>query len=463
MRAGHASVRSENVMVSLHAVLLRPLGDGRTWRATLHLLGAVCWGVANTVVLLTGLIVSAAPIPALIAFGQLLGPVGRNGMATGWLVMLLLLLVVPIGVLGFIATAYALESCARLEVSWHRSVLGVDIPLVLRLPARGGRLLPLFGQLVRNRSLWRLMAYQLIRLPVALLTGAVTAFCWVVPPAVLVAAIVFFVGYTMDAVERPYMDPGQAWDSVPALGLALLVPVVPYLVRWLLTWHLALARRYLGQLSAEQLAARVYEVEQRREDAVAAAETERRRIERDLHDGAQQQLVALAMLLGRARRKYDTDPEATRALLEEAHRSAKEAIIELRELTRGLSPPVLADRGLDAALSALAARSEVPVAIDFDVARRPGRTAESIAYFMIAESLTNIVKHARASRAWVVVRRAGALLRVEVGDDGVGGALATGSGLAGLADRAAGVDGTLTVTSPAGGPTTVSLELPCES
>jgi signal transduction histidine kinase len=174
--------------------------------------------------------------------------------------------------------------------------------------------------------------------------------------------------------------------------------------------------------------------------------------------------VALAMLLGRAKRKYDSDPEATRALLEEAHRGAKEAIVELRELTRGLSPPVLADRGLDAALSALAARSQVPVSIDFAMERRPGRTAESIAYFMIAESLTNIVKHARASRAWVVVRRAGALLRVEVGDDGVGGAaLAGGTGLAGLADRAAGVDGTLTVTSPAGGPTTVSLELPCES
>jgi len=241
------------------------------------------------------------------------------------------------------------------------------------------------------------------------------------------------------------------------------VPVVPYLVRWMQSWQLALARRYLGQLTAEQLAARVFEVEQRREDAMAAAETERRRIERDLHDGAQQQLVALAMLLGRAKRKYDSDPEATRALLEEAHRSAKEAIVELRELTRGLSPPVLADRGLDAALSALSARSEVPVSIDYDVPARPGRTAESIAYFMIAESLTNIVKHARASRAWVIVRRIGGRLRVEVGDDGVGGADADGSGLAGLADRAAGVDGVLTVTSPAGGPTTVSLELPCES
>jgi signal transduction histidine kinase len=451
-------------MGSLHERILRPLGEARTWRATLHLLGGVFWSSANALVLVAGLLVAVAPIPALIAFVELVGPIRENGTAAGWLVMLLLLLTVPAAVLGTIGTGYALEGCARLEIGWYRSVLGVDIPLAVRLPARRGPLLPLFGRLVTSRQFWRLLAYELVRLPVALLTGVLTALCWVGPPAVLIGAGGDFIGGAVNAVYEPYLDGDQPWASVPALLLVVLVPVVPYLVRWMLTWHLALARRYLGQLSADELAARVFEVEQRREDAMAAAETERRRIERDLHDGAQQQLVALAMLLGRARRKYDSDPEATRALLDEAHRSAKEAIVELRELTRGLSPPVLADRGLDAALSALAARSEVPVAIDFDVARRPGRTAESIAYFMIAESLTNIVKHARAGRAWVRVRREGASLRVEVGDDGVGGAvLSGGSGLAGLADRAAGVDGTLTVTSPAGGPTTVSLELPCGS
>lgn len=449
---------------SLHALLLRPLGEARTWRATLHLLGGVYWAAANMVVLVAGLIVSLAPIPALIALGSVVGSVGFDTPAAGWLVIVLLLMIVPAGVLGFMGTAYALEGCARLETSWYRSVHGIDMPLSLQLPPPHGPLVPLFAKLVRNPLLWRLMAYQLIRLPVALFAGALTAFAWVFPLTVVIVAGYFFIGFTVASLNRPGRYAGQAWDSVPLLALALLVPIVPYLVRWMMTWHVALARRYLGQLSADQLAARVYEVEQRREDAMAAAENERRRIERDLHDGAQQQLVALAMLLGRAKRKYDTDPEATRALLEEAHRGAKEAIVELRELTRGLSPPVLADRGLDAALSALAARSQVPVSIDFEMERRAGRTAESIAYFMIAESLTNIVKHARASRAWVVVRRAGALLRVEVGDDGVGGAaLAGGSGLAGLADRAAGVDGTLTVTSPAGGPTTVSLELPCES
>jgi signal transduction histidine kinase len=447
---------------SLHALLLRPLGEARTWRATLHLLGGVFWSVGNALVLLAGLTLMVIWVPALLVFAELVGPIQENGTAAGWLLMLLALLTVPLGVLGFIGTAYALEGCARLEISWHRAVLGVDIPLALRLPARSG-LLRLFGRLVRNRSVWRLIAYQLVRLPVALLTGALTVVCWLTGPVGLLVTAVYFIGAAFDSVFQSPGEPDRAWEGVPALLLALLLLAVPYLVRWMLSWQLALARRYLGQLSAEQLAARVFEVEQRREDAMAAAETERRRIERDLHDGAQQQLVALAMLLGRAKRKYDSDPEATRALLEEAHRSAKEAIVELRELTRGLSPPVLADRGLDAALSALAARSEVPVSIDYAVPARPGRTAESIAYFMIAESLTNIVKHARATRAWVIVRRTGGRLRVEVGDDGVGGADSGGSGLAGLADRAAGVDGVLTVTSPAGGPTTVSLELPCES
>jgi signal transduction histidine kinase len=449
-------------MGSLHALLLRPLGEGRTWRATLHLLGGVFWSVANALVLLIGLALVAIWVPALLVFVDLAGPIQENGTMAGWVLMLLAVLTVPLAVLSFVGTAYALEGCARLEVSWHRAVLGVDIPLALALPAGTG-LLRLFGRLVRDRSVWRLIAYQLVRLPVALLTGALTVVCWLVGPIGLLVTATWFIGGAVDSVFQSPDAPDRAWEGLPALLLLLLVPATPYLVRWLLSWQLALARRYLGQLSAEQLAARVFEVEQRREDAMAAAETERRRIERDLHDGAQQQLVALAMLLGRAKRKYDTDPEATRALLEEAHRGAKEAIVELRELTRGLSPPVLADRGLDAALSALAARSEVPVSIDYEVPARPGRTAESIAYFMIAESLTNIVKHARASRAWVIVRRAGGLLRVEVGDDGIGGAVADGSGLAGLADRAAGVDGVLTVTSPAGGPTTVSLELPCES
>jgi signal transduction histidine kinase len=170
------------------------------------------------------------------------------------------------------------------------------------------------------------------------------------------------------------------------------------------------------------------------------------------------------MNLGRARSRYADDPEGARALLDEAHSDAKQALAELRDLARGLHPAVLADRGLDAALSGLAARSPVPVTVEVDVAARPDRTVEAIAYFVAAEALTNIAKHARATRASVVVRQLDGRLRLVVTDDGVGGAdPATGTGLRGLADRVSGVDGRLRVDSPPGGPTVLTVELPCAS
>jgi len=198
---------------------------------------------------------------------------------------------------------------------------------------------------------------------------------------------------------------------------------------------------------------------------VAASDEVRRRIERDLHDGAQQQLVAMQMTLGRlrSRMKAADDPESI-ALIDEARREARQAIGELRDLTRGLHPPVLTDRGLDAALSAIAARSPIPVAVDVAVSPRPSITVEAIAYFVVAEALTNVAKHAQATRATVTIRRVADRLLVIVGDDGRGGAdPALGSGLAGLADRVSGVDGTLRVNSPIGGPTVVEVELPCGS
>jgi signal transduction histidine kinase len=194
-----------------------------------------------------------------------------------------------------------------------------------------------------------------------------------------------------------------------------------------------------------------------------AAATERVRMERDLHDGAQQRLVSLAMELGRAQAKFDTDPAGARDLIDRAHKEAKEALVELRDLVRGVHPPVLSDRGLDAALSGLAALSPIPVTVTVDLSQRPSLTIESIAYFVVAESLANITKHAHAQHASVDVNREGDTLRVLVRDDGVGGANPTGKGLTGLADRVSGVDGRLTITSPAGGPTTVDVELPCAS
>jgi signal transduction histidine kinase len=239
--------------------------------------------------------------------------------------------------------------------------------------------------------------------------------------------------------------------------------VAPHLIRGLAAVEATVARGLLGPGRTSPLVARVSELERTRARAMDAAAGERVRMERDLHDGAQQRLVSLAMELGRAQAKFDTDPEGARELIDRAHAEAKEALVELRDLVRGVHPPVLSDRGLDAAISGLAALSPIPVAVTVDVATRPSMTIESIAYFVVAESLANITKHANAQHASVDIHREADTLRVLVRDDGVGGANPQGQGLTGLADRVSGVDGRLTITSPSGGPTIVDVELPCAS
>jgi signal transduction histidine kinase len=217
-------------------------------------------------------------------------------------------------------------------------------------------------------------------------------------------------------------------------------------------------------LGSGRMAARVRQLERSRSYAVDDSAATLRRIERDLHDGAQQRLVAVAMNLGRARSHYDDDPEAARRLLDEAHQDAKQALAELRDLARGIHPAVLTDRGLDAALSGLAGRSPVPVTVSVDVEPRCSPTIEAIAYFVVSEALANVAKHANARHAEIAVRRNADRLHVTVTDDGVGGAQPhPGSGLAGLTDRVGGVDGTLHIDSPVGGPTVMRVELPCES
>ena len=235
---------------------------------------------------------------------------------------------------------------------------------------------------------------------------------------------------------------GRATRALSALPVAL--------ARWLLE-------------PPEDLAARVAELEVSRERVVGAAEAERRRIERDLHDGAQQRLVALAMELGRAKAKFGDDVDGAMVLVDQAHAQAKEALTELRNLVRGVHPPVLTDRGLDAALSGLAALCPVPVDMQVDVPVRPKPAVEAVAYFLVAETLTNVAKHSRASHVSVFVEGHGfpGQLTVVVSDDGIGGADLGGAGLSGLADRVAGVDGILSLESPSGGPTIVSAVLPC--
>ena len=212
-----------------------------------------------------------------------------------------------------------------------------------------------------------------------------------------------------------------------------------------------------------QLQERIDVLESTRAGAVDVQETEARRIERDLHDGAQARLVALGMNLGMAEQRLAADPEAARGLLTEARLGVEEALRELRELARGIHPPVLTDRGLEAAIAALAHRSAIPVFVTADLPDRPPAAVETAAYFVAAEALTNAAKHAGASRIEVRIVREPKTLVVEVVDDGRGGADPSGSGLTGLRHRVEALDGTMSVISPSGGGTTLHAELPCAS
>ena len=312
-----------------------------------------------------------------------------------------------------------------------------------------------------ERATWAEIGYGLLRLPFSAVAVTLSIGVWAAGLAALALP-----AYGSDLPSGGptiggdvYRGPVTLLASV-IIGAALLL-AAPQLTRGLEAADLAFSRRLLGP--RRDLAARVTELERSRERVVDAAEAERRRIERDLHDGAQQRLVSLAMELGRAQAKFADDPDGARELVDQAHTQAKEALIELRNLVRGVHPPVLTDRGLDAALSGLAALCPVPVDVHVDVPVRPRAAVEAVAYFMVAEALTNVAKHSRASQAKVVVEGHGfpGTLTVMVTDDGIGGADVRSPGLSGLADRVSGVDGRLSVESPVGGPTIIAAELPC--
>jgi signal transduction histidine kinase len=243
-------------------------------------------------------------------------------------------------------------------------------------------------------------------------------------------------------------------------GLLLIAaPAVAALVTRLDT---RAALTLLGPSRTEELERRVEDLAEKRAGVVDAADAERRRIERDLHDGVQQRLVSLAMNLGLARETLTDVPEDVMRVIAEAHAEAKEALTDLRNVVRGLHPAVLDDRGLDAALSGIAARAPLPVKLRVDVPGRLAPTVEAIAYFVASEALTNVTRHARASHVELELARAEDVLRMTITDDGVGGAEPSrGTGLTGLRQRVASVDGTFRITSPAGGPTVITVELPC--
>jgi signal transduction histidine kinase len=241
---------------------------------------------------------------------------------------------------------------------------------------------------------------------------------------------------------------------------AVVLALLPALVRGLVALRAALARGLLTNQTAA-LRERADELAAGRRAAVAVEASTLRRLERDLHDGPQQRLVRMTMDLEATSRRLDDDPGQARPLLDGAIAQSREALAELRALSRGIAPPVLADRGLDAALGAAAARSPIPVSLDVAVPDRLPPGVETTAYFVVTEALTNVAKHAEASRATVTAVVDEGQLVVSVADDGRGGAHSgKGHGLAGLGDRVSAVDGTLAITSPAGGPTVVTASLP---
>ena len=379
--------------------------------------------------------------------------------------VLLLLVGVPLLALT-LALARMLGAAERAR---YAAVLGERLAAPALPPAAGAWAL-LRRELASGVS-WRAVAWCLL-LPVL---GAVELVVVVVLWSAALAGLTLPVWRGAAPADGWVRSLGAAGAALGVLAGLLLLVLALVVARALAQADTALARQLLGASRSAALTQRVEVLTRTRADAADAADAERRRIERDLHDGAQQRLVALAVDLGMASAKMDEDPAAARELVTRAHGEAKQALAELRDLARGIHPAVLTDRGLDAALSALAARSPVPVAVDVEPAvevERCSPTVEATAYFVVAEALTNVAKHARASRATVTVRRevrreapAGAVrLLVAVFDDGRGGAdLRTGTGLAGLERRVAAADGVLTLSSPAGGPTLLTVEIPCAS
>ncbi|MBO1416977.1 sensor histidine kinase [Streptomyces sp. FH025] len=345
--------------------------------------------------------------------------------------------------------------CARPLTAVQRGRLralnGVEVPP----PGAGStwRLGPL-----RLGLNWRQLAHHLLVGPALAVLALSVVYLWGVALTLTTVYAWVWVLPTDTAVRTGLAGLDVAL-TVAGMLLLVVTPWLTAVVAWL---EVFAARKLLGPDRAEALERRVEEIAESRAGLVDAVDAERRRIERDLHDGAQQRLTSLAMNLGLARRTLkDAPPEAMQVIVD-AHEEAQAAIDELRDLVRGLHPAVLEDRGLDAALSGIAARAPLPVRLDVELGEPIAPTVEAVAYFTVSEALTNVAKHARAKSCDVSVRTAGGRLRLVVSDDGVGGADASrGTGLTGLRKRAASVDGTLSVLSPLGGPTTITVELPC--
>ncbi|GAA2575882.1 sensor histidine kinase [Dactylosporangium fulvum] len=403
----------------------------------------------------SGHLLLGAPVGALVV-----GYVGLTGYAA-----IAGLTVVGLAVLA--AFVRGTRLAARVERWRARVLLRLDLAEPAAVRRRSAGVVGWVRDGLTDVTGWRLLAFLLPTGPLAIAMAYATVLVWALPAAA--ATYPVWYRYTPDGWDGLEVA-GMRWrpDTGPQsllIGLAGLAGLVA--AAWIVRALAAVDRlrlRWMLRPAAGPDLAQV--LERRRDQAVEQAGAHLRRIERDLHDGAQVQMVAVAMELGQARQALEGggDPQAVARHVAVAHEQAKQALAELRDLARGIYPAVLTDLGLDGALPLLVSRCPIPVALDLDVAQRPSAALESTTYFCVGELLANAVKHSGAGRIHVVVARHAAVLRVQVRDDGAGGATITaGGGLAGLVDRAESLGGRLTLDSPPGGPTTVTVELPCAS
>jgi signal transduction histidine kinase len=382
-------------------------------------------------------------------------------VVTGWSIGLALLITF-IGLPILMITVYASRSMAWIERRRAALVLGEPIAGVYKQPASGhffDRVRAMFS----DPSTWKDLAWHLLLLPIGIADFVVAVTAWSASLGLVSVPVWWWATPESDRVDAGPITV-DSWGKallVCAIGI-VAIPIAAALVRGTAAGSGALAKIVLGP-SRRQLEERVEVLAQTRAGAVDAAAAELQRIERDLHDGAQARLVSLALDLGMAEERFERDPEGARELVEKARGEARLAMTELRDLARGIRPALLAERGLGEAIAALAARTPLPTTVEVDLDGRLAAPVELAAYFTVAEALTNAVKHADARSARVHLWREGDRLRIEVRDDGRGGADANGHGLDGLHKRLAALDGTLAIASPRGGPTVLYAEVPCAS
>ena len=381
------------------------------------------------------------------------------------------LAVVFVGVIVFAGGLRAVRGIGAWQRALARHFLGEHIEEPEPFRARPG-FVGWLGSALRDRPAWRAFGYTIAKIPLVIFGAWFAVRLWFEAALYVIRGIAGIDSVHVGGVSGTLLLPGFG-GGAPSLGnrFGLLVSgaVLLLIAPWATRFVIYLDRLLIGLLlGPDPIAARVRSLEQSRAKTIDASAATLRRIERDLHDGTQAQLVALAMRLGQVKEKLaegdEPDLAAIRQLVDDAHRGAKEAIVELRDLARGIHPPVL-DTGLEGALATLASRSAVPTTLQVDMQSRPSPAIETISYFCVAELLANVAQHAHASQASISCAEHGPWLRIVVRDDGRGGAApspvgSASSGLPGLADRVAAIDGHLSVASPLGGPTVITIDLP---